>query len=151
MAHFLTTISLNRLEHLCNIIPSLLLQIGEESFSAKPGPDKWSKKQILGHLIDSATNNHHKWIRGQFEDKPFIRYDQDQWNTAGRYNQIPAAQLVAFWSVYNLQIVSLIKLIPRDVLQRLCFNGTEDVTLEWLFNDYVVHLEHHMRNIVTYD
>lgn len=146
----MTTTSLDRLEYLCNTIPGRLSEIDEESFSIKPSPDKWSKKQILGHLIDSATNNHHKWIRGQFEDKPFIRYDQDKWNAAGHYNEIPAAQLIAFWKAYNLQIVSLIRLIPVDVLQRQCFNGTQDVTLEWLFDDYVVHLEHHMRHIVSY-
>jgi hypothetical protein len=144
------TTSLDRLEYLCNFIPERLSEIDEEHFSAKPSPTKWSKKQILGHLIDSAANNHHKWIRGQFEDKPFIRYDQDSWNAAGHYNEIAASQLIAFWKAYNVQILSLIKLIPEDVLQRQCFNGSQDVTLEWLFDDYVVHLEHHMRHIVSY-
>jgi len=144
------TTSLNRLEYLCNTIPSILNEIGEESFSSISAPGKWSKKQILGHLIDSATNNHHKWIRGQFEDKPFIIYDQNKWNEAGHYNEIPAVQLISFWTAYNLQMVSLIKLISEDTLQKLCFNGSQDVTLEWLFNDYVSHLEHHMKHIVAY-
>ena len=66
------TLAIERLEFLCNVIPSLLLEIEPLQFSAKPDRNKWSYKEIIGHLIDSATNNHQRFIRGQFEDRPSL-------------------------------------------------------------------------------
>ena len=59
--------AIKRLEYLCDVIPQLLATIDAQSFSLKSNPDKWSKKEIIGHLIDSATNNHQRFVRGQFE------------------------------------------------------------------------------------
>ena len=78
----------DRLQYLCDAIPSLIKQIPEQEFSHKSAPGKWSKKEILGHLIDSATNNHQRFVRAQFEDTPFIIYDQDNWNAASRLRGI---------------------------------------------------------------
>jgi hypothetical protein len=77
--------SITRLAHLCEIIPPLLFAIGEPAFSSKPAPGKWSKKQIIGHLIDSATNNHQRFVRAQFETRPRIYYDQNKWNEYSYY------------------------------------------------------------------
>ena len=142
--------NLTRLEYLCNTIPVLLNQLDENDFSNKPAPGKWSKKEILGHLIDSATNNHHRWVRAQFEDIPVLSYDQNKWNEFSYYNGMPAQQVISFWTAYNLQIAALIRLIPQQNLQRLCGIGGQPVTLEWLFIDYVSHLEHHLKQIVDY-
>ena len=76
----MTNQALEKLNYIVEKVPKLLSQISEEKISEKPSPNKWSKKEIIGHLIDSATNNHHRFIRGQFEDIPDIRYDQDEWN-----------------------------------------------------------------------
>lgn len=76
---------INRLEYLCNTIPELLIQIDEQIFSEKINPAKWSKKEILGHLIDSATNNHHRFVRVQFETNLKISYDQNKWNQYNFY------------------------------------------------------------------
>ncbi|MGQ0827780.1 MAG: hypothetical protein ACT4ON_05245 [Bacteroidota bacterium] len=84
----MTTEPLNRLQHLCDTIPGLLSKIPENDFTNKPRPGKWSKKEILGHLIDSATNNHQRFVRAQFENIPQISYDQNNWNACSRYNQI---------------------------------------------------------------
>src|SRR6478736_6524805 len=92
---------INRLDLLINTIPSLLTNIEDSNASLKPSPDKWSKKEILGHLIDSATNNHQRFIRGQFEDVPTISYDQNQWNRLNHYNEIALTQLIVFWMQYN--------------------------------------------------
>ena len=142
--------NLRRLQYICDITPGLLAEIDEESFSLKPGIDKWSKKDILGHLIDSATNNHHRWVRAQFETSPSISYDQNKWNEFSHYNSIESMQLVKFWTLYNLQIFNLIKFIPENNLQRLYNTGDKLVTLEWLFNDYLDHLEHHLHQIIDY-
>ncbi|MBK9046740.1 MAG: hypothetical protein IPL74_08565 [Bacteroidetes bacterium] len=64
-------------------VPNVLIQIEDEM--AKKSLQKWSKKEILGHLIDSATNNHQRFVRGQFETVPEISYDQNNWNTFSYY------------------------------------------------------------------
>lgn len=142
--------NLTRLEYLCSTIPALLNQLNENDFSSKPLPGKWSKKEVIGHLIDSATNNHHRWVRAQFEDVPVVSYDQNKWNEFSYYNEMPAQQVISFWTAYNLQIAALIRLMPRKNLQRLCGTGNQPVTLEWLFIDYVSHLEHHLKQIIDY-
>ena len=127
----------------------LLEDISETDFNFKPDPEKWSKKEVLGHLIDSATNNHHRLIRGQFENVPVISYDQNQWNRLGYYQQIEVNQLIRFWASYNFQLLELIKLIPSNCLKRECnTGGSNNVTIEFLFNDYVSHLEHHLKQIL---
>lgn len=144
------TLKLERLEYICKTLPALLKKINETDFAYQQNPGKWSKKQILGHLIDSATNNHQRWIRAQFETNPVISYDQNNWNKFSYYNEIPGIQLIEFWTSYNLQIAELIKRIPHEGLLRSCITGGEPVTLEWLFNDYVDHLEHHLKQITDY-
>jgi hypothetical protein len=143
--------SIQRLQYLCNIIPPLLLNYSEEAFLYKPAPDKWSKKEILGHLIDSATNNHQRFVRVQFENVPTITYDQNMWNRYSYYAQLNSRQLIAFWELYNQQLAERIACIPEHLLQRECNIGKDaNVTLEWLIDDYVRHLEHHLHQIVEY-
>ena len=142
--------AIQRLEYLCDFIPPLLLQIDDEQFSFKGSPGKWSKKEVLGHLIDSATNNHHRFVRTQFEEKPVIAYDQNKWSEYGHYQQIDGQQIINFWTVYNRQLVELMKHIPIQYLQRICSAGGQGYTLEFLINDYVMHLEHHLHQIVEY-
>ncbi len=105
--------SIQRLQYLCTTLPALLSKIEENDFSHKPSSNKWSKKEILGHLIDSATNNHQRFIRVQFEYVPTISYDQNNWNSHTHYNQIDSKQLISFWTAYNRQLIEIIKLIPK--------------------------------------
>src|SRR5688572_13206865 len=141
-------ITLKRLEYLVDTIPVWLNNISREDFEKKPSPDKWSKKQILGHLIDSATNNHHRFVRAQFENEPSILYDQEEWTRCGHYDQMEAAHIIAFWKMYNEHIISLIELIPPALMERTCkFSDGTTRTIAWLFDDYVRHLEHHLRQI----
>jgi hypothetical protein len=142
--------ALKRLEILCDIIPPLLAGTDEQILSLKPIANKWSKKEIIGHLIDSATNNHQRFVRGQFEDNPSIAYDQNRWNAFNFYQQIDGQQLIAFWEIYNRQLVALIRCIPGENLRRTCLVGSQPLTLDFLINDYVKHLEHHLHQIVDY-
>jgi hypothetical protein len=143
--------SIERLEQLCTIIPPLVLEISEKDFRSKPAPDKWSRQEILGHLIDSATNNHQRFIRVQFEEVPYIRYDQDQWVKHNHYNELPMQHVVDLWSLYHKHLLEVMKRIPAENLSRFCNTGGENPdTLEFLVNDYVVHQEHHLRQIVAY-
>ena len=130
--------------------PSMLTQISEEKMSEKPAPNKWSKKEIIGHLIDSATNNHHRFVRGQFEAIPEIQYDQNGWNKYSFYQQIDSKQIILFWTIYNSQLIEIIKLIPKDKLERQVKVGDNLLTIEYLIIDYVKHLEHHLKQVIDY-
>lgn len=142
---------LNRLQYLINTIPEKLLAIPERDFSYKPAPGKWSKKEIIGHLIDSAANNHQRFIKTQFEDVPEVTYHQDNWNAASHYNDMEGRHVIGFWEAYNRHLLELIKRIPEAALQRRCFSGGEyPVTLGWLIEDYVYHMEYHLKQVISY-
>jgi hypothetical protein len=142
---------LERLDKLIKIIPDLLIQINKNEFDLKPSPDKWSKKEILGHLIDSATNNHHRFIRAQYEDMPRIAYNQNQWNKLNHYIEMDSTQIITFWTIYNKHLLEIMKRIPNENLQKECISTDEKIyTIEYLMNDYVKHLEYHLHQIVNY-
>ncbi|AWH85916.1 DinB family protein [Flavobacterium album] len=139
---------LNRLQHLITTLPEKLLAIPEVEFSHKPTSDKWSKKEIIGHLIDSATNNQHRFVRAQFEDAPKITYQQDNWVASSRYNEMEGKHVIAFWQMYNRHLIEVVKRIPEADMQRECNNGGENnVTLAWLIEDYIKHMEHHLKQM----
>ncbi len=113
------------------------------------GPGKWTKKEILGHLIDSAANNHQRFLRLQFEDNPKITYDQNKWVTVQNYTIAESELLIDLWYAYNTHLVHVIKNIPEESIGRLCeINKEQPVTLEWLANDYVRHMQHHLGQII---
>jgi len=140
---------IDRLSFLCATLPDMISKIPEQEFSFKPLPDKWSKKEILGHLIDSAANNHQRFVRIQYEQEPVIFYDQNEWNKLHHYNELNSGQLIQFWKMYNEHLVNLLKRIPRENMDRkgVSRNG-ERQPLGWYISDYVVHMEHHLKQIV---
>jgi hypothetical protein len=142
--------AIKRLEYIINTIPKFLNEIGEPDFSFKPIPTKWSKKEIIGHLIDSATNNHQRFVRGQFEQNPEIQYDQNKWCELSFYQQIDGQQIISFWTIYNKQLIEIIKRIPKENLSRQVKVGDKLFTLEFLITDYVEHLEHHLKQVIEY-
>lgn len=142
--------AIHRLNTIIDKVPQILREISEDEISIKPSPNKWSKKEVLGHLVDSATNNHQRFIRGQFELTPEIRYDQNKWIEFSFYQEIESKQIINFWTVYNQQLVELIKRIPSDNLTKQIRVGENLVTLEFLIVDYVAHLEHHLKQIIDY-
>lgn len=145
------TASINRLTWLCEHIPALIEAIPVTALESKPTPEKWSKKEILGHLIDSAANNHQRFIRIQSENEPVIFYNQNDWVGFSRYNEIATEQLIATWKHYNLHLAAVAKAIRPENLSR---NGVgrdgQPHTLKWYFDDYVDHMEHHLHQIVSY-
>ena len=140
-----------RLNHLTEIIPPLLKSVPENDFAYKSRPDKWSKKQIIGHLIDSAANNHHRFIRARIEDVPHISYNQDKWNDLTHYNDINSHELIDLWRSYNKFLAHIISNISEKDADRKCKAGDEEHTLRYIITDYVVHLEHHLKQVVAYD
>lgn len=138
-----------RLQYLITSVPAKLLAITEEDFTFKPSPEKWSKKEIIGHLIDSVTNNHHRFVRIQFEDDvPTMEYKQNEWNVASRYNDIDSIHLVNFWVMYNQHLIEVINRIPQtDLQRRVNIGGDAPITLYQLISEYTDHMEHHLKQI----
>jgi len=125
-----------------------LSAISEETASIKPSPGKWSKKEILGHLIDSAANNHQRLVRLQLQPEISLPgYDQDNWVRLNRYQQEPWAEIVALWSAYNRHLVSVIESLDDSALGHVWHASDGDVTLEFIATDYVRHLKHHLAQI----
>lgn len=118
---------------------------------AKPGPGRWSRKEILGHLVDSALNNHRRIVSANLA--PTMRrlrpYDQDAWVRVADYQHYPAAELLTLWTSLNELILHLIDRLPPHLLdyEYLTLNGNP-TTLHWLISDYALHLEHHVWQII---
>src|SRR5688500_3696531 len=141
--------SLETLQTIVDTIPAKIRMIPAFEFSNKLSPDKWSKKQIIGHLIDSATNNHHRFVRAQFDHQPTILYDQEKWNEHGYYDQMDGGHLIEFWEIYTRHLIELIRQTPSELLQKECkMEDGSTRTIAWLFDDYVRHMEHHLGQIL---
>lgn len=127
----------------------LLKAIDDDTFGLKVSPEKWSKKEILGHLLDSATNNHQRFIRVQFEDSPALWYEQNQWVTLNKYQDYDKVKLISLWEQYNRHLLHVISHIPCIHLNQTCqMKDGSHVTLEFLVVDYLDHMKHHLRQIL---
>ena len=137
-----------------------LSEIPETQSRQKSSPDDWSPAEVLGHLIDSAANNHQRFVRAQFtDDLVFPGYEQNQWVGSQKYNDEPWSDVIQLWSAYNLHLLHVASVIPEDVLTKarsphtldqIAFNPVDKndgATLEYLIRDYVDHLRHHLDQI----
>ena len=120
-------------------------KMGLSEWEFRKAPGKWSKKEILGHMIDSAANNHQRFVRAQYGDKTPISYNGDAWVKAQDYNSQDVKMLIELWTNYNLHLAHVISKIPADKYGvRFIADAKEPATLEWIVNDYLKHLEHHL-------
>ena len=137
----------SKLEALINDYLQQLRAVREEQFSKKPSPVKWSKKEIIGHLIDSAQNNIRRFIVAQYEDNPFIQYDQDKWVAINNYQQADSSFVIELWYLLNRQMVNALENTSTEAAQHTCNTGNTH-TIEWLAEDYIRHLNHHMHQVL---
>jgi hypothetical protein len=127
----------------------------------KETEEHWSAKQIIGHLIDSAANNHARFVVAQIKDDlVFSGYDQNSWVQIQHYQEAPWSQLVDLWRAYNLHLLFVMAATPADKLNNRCtqhslqtiafetVKESEPATLGYLMKDYVVHLKHHLSQIL---
>jgi hypothetical protein len=149
-----------RLRSIVTDTDPLLRQIPEAESATRPAPGKWSPREIIGHLIDSASINHQRFVRAAFQDDlVFQGYDQDKWVDLQKYQEASWSELVSLWTSFNLRLASLMAVIPESVrirtnarhnLQEIAFRTDlvpVEPTLDFFMADYVEHLEHHLRQI----
>lgn len=136
-------------EYLLQLVPRKTLTIG-----------KWSNKEILGHLVDSAANNHQRFIRSQFfENMIFMGYNQNEWIEVSNYNSFNWDKLVYLWKNYNLLLIHIVENMSGDFLNKLNkkhnidqiglkeVTSFDEITMKDLVIDYFNHMEHHLIQI----
>ncbi len=127
----------------------LLKDLPESDFSSRPAAGKWSKKEIMGHLIDSAQNNLRRFIVTQYESTPpHIVYQQDFWVSANQYQKMRTADVIELWRLINMQIISVLSSMPPEKQELLC-ETSELKTLKWLAVDYIRHTRHHLSQVIS--
>jgi hypothetical protein len=149
-----------RLASVVERVTPRLEAMSDEEAAKPPGAGKWSPKEIIGHLIDSASNNHQRFVRAQFTtDLVFPGYEQELWVESQRYASAPWRELVALWRSFNLHLARLMDATPDEIanvardphnLDSIGFRDLpegEPATLAWFMNDYVDHLEHHLAQV----
>jgi hypothetical protein len=150
-----------RLLHVLEVAEPQLRAITEDDSAVKPAPSKWSPREIVGHLIDSATNNHQRFVRGALENTlVFTGYAQNEWVSVQAYQSASWSELVTLWASYNRHIAHVMRVIPESDRTRPHTRNNlheitsatpvtlEQMTLDFLMSDYVRHLEHHIRQIL---
>jgi len=144
--------AMHRLESYIESMPAQFKKIAGEELLRKPAPGKWSKQEILGHLIDSAINNLKRFTEIQFLEQPYtvISYRQNELVAVNNYQHLPLEHLLNLWQALNHQIIYAVKNIPIEKLNYPVdpkYDNGEMKTLGWIIGDYVAHMEHHFRQI----
>src|SRR2546423_1386049 len=126
-----------------------LREMNEAAASRRPDPDKWSAKETMGHLIDSAANNHQRFVRMQMHPHLELEgYDGDEWVRLQQYQNRPWLDVVGLWESYNRHLANVIRTANPSALKHT-WRSPEGkiVDLEFVMRDYVVHMQHHLDQI----
>lgn len=136
----------NEIRQLVDTWRSRFESLSEKVVHSRPTEQRWSIAEVVGHLIDSANNNHQRFVRAQFCDElVFPKYEQNQWVEVANYQDSNWPELVQFWYLYNLHLASLIESMNKDKLDTLCtIIPYETCSLGFLVMDYLDHLKHHL-------
>ena len=129
---------------------ALLTRLNNADTSKRPTPGKWSKKEILGHLMDSANNNHQRFVRASIQGNlTFPGYEQDKLVDLQRFSEMDWGFLVELWTAYNRFLAHVLTCLPADAANISCHIGNnKPATLGWIAEDYVAHLKHHLNQIL---
>jgi DinB family protein len=140
---------LNSLRDLLERVPARLQRLSEDTVASKPTPSNWSPKEELGHLLDSAANNHQRIVRAQLEDSPAMPgYEQNRWVAVHAYQRRDWGELIELWQALNRQLLTAAQAVSDSAWSRtLTVAGSELLTLQFVFDDYVAHMLHHLRHI----
>jgi hypothetical protein len=137
------------LDHVLESASKRLSAISEESAGRRSNPDSWSKKEILGHLIDSAANNHQRFVRLQLAPSlEMPSYEQNGWVRSQNYASRSWSDLVELWLAYNRHLVHVIRHADPDAARHIWKASGKDTELQFLIEDYLRHLNHHLDQIL---
>ena len=143
--------TLTSLRDLLQQVPGRLEQLSKDNdrVESKPTPSAWSPKEELGHLLDSAANNHQRIVRTQLQDNPAMPgYEQNRWVAIHAYQRREWKELIEVWQALNRQLLAAAEAVPDSAWSRtLTVAGSEPLTLQFVFEDYVVHMLHHLKHI----
>ena len=130
--------------------PKRLVDIDDSRAEQKPPSGGWSQKEILGHLIDSASNNHQRFVRAQLTRRlEFPEYQQDSWVAAQAYATESWPDLVNLWLLYNRHLLHLLRNTPESAWSHeVAVGGSAPVALSALAEDYLRHVNHHLTQIL---
>ena len=148
--------AMRRLDSYIGSLQNRINKFSSQEMLRKPAPGKWSKKEILGHLIDSAINNLKRFTEIQFLPQPYsvIAYRQNELVIINDYQNLPLDHLLDLWQALNRQIVFVVKNIAAEKLNYAVdpqYENKEMKTFGWIICDYVAHMEHHFRQIFPGD
>ena len=140
--------TVKRLNEILFELPGKIKGIPEDNLNAVL-PGKWSKKEILGHLCDSAVNNLSRVIMAQYSKQPFqiIKYEQEEWVRVNGYRNHSIDYVLNLWSTLNRQFIQVISRTEQEKLNYTIDSDGEFHTLGWLIEDYLKHMEHHLEEI----
>jgi hypothetical protein len=127
-----------------------LIKGQQVNWEVKPSADKWSAKEIIGHLCDSAQINLQRFIRCTYEEGFKLIYFQNEWVEVQHYQQADIDDILSLWRLLNAQIQRVLDNYPPDRWQVKCDNSRDEVnlnTVEFLANDYVAHMRHHLNQV----
>ena len=125
-----------------------LRTITDEIAGTPRGTGKWSRKQVLGHLIDSAANNHPRFVRLQQGEISLPGYAQEHWVGSQRYQDRPWSSLVDLWFAYNSHLAHVVRHIDPASLGNVWHAPDQDLTLEFIATDYPRHMRHHLDQVL---
>jgi DinB superfamily len=137
------------LRALLQVVPGRLAKLSEAQANNEPTPSSWSPKEELGHLLDSAANNHQRIVRAQLQDAPVMAgYEQNRWVEIHAYQRRNWDELIKIWEALNLRLLAAAEAVPASAWSRtLTVAGSEPLTLHFVFDDYLVHMRHHLQHI----
>lgn len=138
---------INKFEEIIGSFYNQMNAVESEKTGIKLAEDKWSLREIVGHLIDSASNNHQRFVRLQFEDLlGFPPYDGEEWIKAQNYNGMGWNLLVALWLDYNQMLLKVIENIDEVAFENVWVKGETAIPLKELIPDYYRHIELHAKH-----
>jgi len=127
-----------------------LVNIPEDDSTFARAKGKWTRREIIGHMIDSASNNHHRFVQALAKDgTEFPTYDQDMWVCVQDYKNALWSDLLHFWRFYNQHLLHVLRSMPDEMLQRtISLGGAKPVTVQHLVEEYIRHMKHHLKQIM---
>jgi hypothetical protein len=142
--------AIERLRFAIRTLPGVLARFSEAECEDRLSPERWSKKEVIGHLIDSASNNHQRFVRSQIASgQDFPGYEQEQWVRIQNYQSVRWSDVIDLWRAYNTHLLHVAGCMSDEGQRATCrVKGGNEVTLAGLFVDYVDHLEHHLRKML---